>query len=129
MSEEKKLTFLDRLRRTRVIVVLLTTGLLVFAGLLAAVYAERDTLRDLAEGRFRHYLETEAGLDLSMAASRFGIFPVKVVFDGVTLNRPGEPWVLTAERAEVDISLYSLFFRQGGMARARLVRAYVGFPT
>jgi len=122
VTEEKKLTLFGRLRRVRFGLVLLTSGFLVFAGLLLAVYSQRDLLRSLAEGRFRHYLETEEGLDFSMEGSRLNIFPVRIVFDGVTLNRPGRNWVLTSESLEVDVNLYSLFFRHGGMARARLVR-------
>jgi hypothetical protein len=122
MSEEKKPTFFDRLRRVRLLVVLLTSGLVVFAGLLLTVYLERDLLRGMTESELRYYLERDAGLNFHMAGSRLHLFPLKVSFDGITLNRSDEPWVLSADAVEIDISLYSLFFQKGGVARARIVR-------
>lgn len=122
MPEEKKPTFFDRLRRVRLLVVLFTSGLVIFAGLLLTVYLERDLLRGVTESELRSYLERDAGLNFHLDSSRLRLFPLQIIFDGITLNRPGERWSLSADAVEIDISLYALFFQKVGVARARLVR-------
>ncbi|HEY5999801.1 MAG TPA: hypothetical protein VI078_10965, partial [bacterium] len=110
------------MRRVRPWVVV--SGCLLALAVAAAllVRTQGDLLRESAANYLRERLAAEFGAQFQTTDLRGRWFPPGVSLGRVTLQRPGEPWVLTADDVAISFNLYAMFFRGERLGRVVLVR-------
>src|SRR5512145_2198203 len=107
--------------RPRVVVAgLLLAGV---AAVTAVGWHQSDFLRESAANYLRERLAAEFGAQFQTTDLRGTWFPPGLSLGRITIHRPGETQVLTAEGAKISFKPYAVLF-----GRERLGRGVVGRP-
>ncbi len=111
------------MRRIRPWVVLAGCVLAVVVAAGVVAWRQGDFWRASAAHYLRERLAAELGAEFQAPDLRGRWLPPGLSLGRVTLHRPGEPWVLTAEDVRISFNLYAVLF-----GRERLGRVVVDRP-
>lgn len=92
-----------------------------FAALTTVVWHQGGFLRESAANYLRERLATEFGAQFQTTDLRGSWFPPALSLGRVSLDRPGEPWVLTAEDVKLSFNPYAILFGRERLGRVVIV--------
>ena len=110
------------MRRIRPWVVIAGCLLAGVAAVTAVVWHQGGFLRESAANYLRERLAAEFGAQFQTTDLRGTWFPPGLSLGRVTLHRPGETWVLTAEDVRISFNPYAVLFGRERLGRVVIVR-------
>ena len=110
------------MRRIRPWVVIAGCLLAGFVAVTAVVWHQGGFLRESAANYLRERLAAEFGAQFQTTDLRGTWFPPGLSLGRVTLHRPGETWVLTAEDVKISFNPYAVLFGRERLGRVVIVR-------
>jgi len=110
------------MRRIRPWVVITGCLLAGFAAVTGVAWHQAGFLSESAANYLRQRLAAEFGVQFQTTDLRGTWFPPALSLGRVTLDRPGEIWVLTAEDVKISINSYAVLFGRERLGRVVIVR-------